>query len=136
MQLTLSTIIPILLSLIALAAPGILKRDTLADWQNGLIAGVTVAAFASLTVWSGGHITNNLAADWTLFATAYSAALAGPLAPLDSYLQSNLNLHWLKPAPVTPAPLPTPVAIPLPSNVPPRASAPTDAPTSPTQPSA
>lgn len=105
MQLTTTTIVPIVLSLIALVAPGVLKRDTLSDWQNGLIAGGTVAIFATLTVWSGGHITNNLAADWTLFATAYSAALAGPLAPLDSYLTSNLSLPWLKPAPANPQPV-------------------------------
>lgn len=121
MQLTFTTIVPIVLSLIALAAPGVLKRDTLADWQNGLLAGGTVAIFATLTVWSGGHITNNLAADWTLFATAYSAALAGPLAPLDSFLQSNLNLPFLKPAPANPQPVTgvgtravAPTAIPLP----------------------
>lgn len=122
--MSLTTIIPILLSLIALATPGILKRDTLADWQNGLLAGGTVAIFASLTVWSGGHITNNLAADWTLFATAYSAALAGPLAPLDSYLTSNLNLPWLKPAPINSNPVRVPVALTMPApGVPPRASA-------------
>lgn len=109
----------ILIPLSALAAillPGLFKRDGLADWQNGLIAGFIVALFSALSVWAGGQFTGNLVADWALFAAAYSALLAGPFAPLDSYLTSALNLPFLKQAPVNANPVRVPTAIVLPKN--------------------
>jgi len=122
--MNLSDILIPLSSLAALLLPGVFKQDGLADWKNGLIAGFIVALFAALSVWAGGQFTGNLVADWALFAAAYSAMLAGPFAPLDSWLQSALNLPFLKPAPANPNPVrvPVPTAIPLPPSVPQRAS--------------
>lgn len=121
----LSDILIALSSLAALLLPGVFKRDGLADWKNGLIAGVIVALFAGLSVWAGGQFTGNLVADWALFAAAYSALLAGPFAPLDSWLQSALNLPFLKPpTPANANPVRVPTAITIPPNVPPRASQP------------
>lgn len=110
----LSTILPILCGLAALTFPGIAKSDRLAAWQNGIIAGVLVAGLSGATVWAGGHITNNVVEDWTLFTTAYAALLAGPLSPLDSYLQSALNLPFLKPAPANANPVRVPTALVMP----------------------
>ncbi len=131
--MNLSDILIPLSSLAALLLPGILKRDAWAEakpWLNGIIAGAVVALLAALTVWAGGQFTGNVVSDWALFAGAYGALLAGPFAPLDQYLQSALNLPFLKPAPVNANPLTgvgtkaaVPTAIPLPSNVPQRASA-------------
>lgn len=123
MQLS-DVLIP-LSSLAALLLPGILKADHFSDWANGIIAAIVVALFAALTVWSGGQFTGNLAVDWALFAGAYSALLAGPLRPLDSWLQSALNLPFLKPAPANSNPVRVSSALTLPtqSPVPPRASA-------------
>lgn len=131
MQLS-EVLIP-LSALAALVLPGILKADHWPDWLNGIIAAVVVALFAAATVWAGGQFTGNLAVDWAVFAAAYSALLAGPLKPLDSWLQSALNLPFLKPAPVnanpvtslgTSAVVPTPITLPGANAVPPRASAP------------
>jgi hypothetical protein len=112
-------------SLAALLLPGLFKRDGLADWKNGLIAGFIVALFSALSVWAGGQFTGNLVADWALFAAAYSALLAGPFAPLDSWLQSALNLPFLKPAPANSQTVRVPSALVMPgsSPIPPRASA-------------
>lgn len=113
-------------SLAALLLPGVLKADHFSDWLNGIIAAAVVALFAGATVWAGGQFTGNLVADWALFAAAYSALLAGPLHPLDSWLQSALNLPWVKPAPANANPVRVPTAITLPpgsSPVPPSASA-------------
>jgi len=51
-----------------------------------------------------------------VFAAAYASLLAGPLKPLDTYLQSALNLPWVKPAPASasPARVPTPITLPQP----------------------
>jgi len=109
----LSTILIPLSSLAALLLPGLLKADHFSAWINGVIAAVVVAVFAAATVWAGGRFSPNLAADWAVFAAAYSALLAGPLAPLDSWLQSALNLPWVKPAPATnPVRIPTPITLP------------------------
>lgn len=113
MQLS-DVLIP-LSSLAALLLPGVLKADHFSAWINGVIATVVVALFAGLTVWAGGQFTGNVAADWALFAAAYSALLAGPLRPLDQWMQSALNLPWVKPAPVNANPVRVaPTAIPLP----------------------
>lgn len=103
-------------SLAALLLPGILKADHFSAWANGIIATVVVALFAGATVWAGGQFTGNVAADWALFAAAYSALLSGPLAPLDKWLQSALNLPWVKSAQANVAP----TAIPLPQVPPPQ----------------
>jgi hypothetical protein len=110
----LSDILIPLSSLAALLLPGLLKSDHLSDWLNGVIAAAVVAIFAAATVWAGGQFTGNLVADWALFAAAYSALLAGPLRPLDSWLQSALNLPFLKPAPANANPVRVPVALTLP----------------------
>jgi len=128
MQLS-DVLIP-LSSLAALLLPGVLKSDHLSAWLNGVIAAAIVALFAGLTVWAGGQFTGNLVADWALFVGAYSALLAGPLKPLDSWLQSALVLPWVKPAPANANPvtsLGTKAVAPLTlppgsSSVPPRAS--------------
>lgn len=126
--MNLSDILITLSTLSALLLPGIFKRDGLEDWKNGLIAGAVVTIFAALSVWAGGQFTGNLVADWALFAAAYSALLAGPFAPLDSWLQSALNLPFLKPSPANGNPVRIPTGLTLPPNVPPRASAPQDPP--------
>lgn len=117
------TILVPLSALIAMVLPGILKSDHWADWINGIIAGVVVALFAALSVWAGGQFSNNLVVDWALFAAAYSALLAGPFAPLDSYLQSALNLPFLKPAPANPNPVRVPTALVMPQTDKPTTSA-------------
>lgn len=118
----LSTLLPILISIIALILPGVLKSDAWAltkPWLNGLISGATIALFAGLAVWTGGNFSPDVLADWALFVAAYGALLAGPLKPLDEFLQSALNLPFLKPPPANPYP----VRMPTQSPVPPRASA-------------
>lgn len=115
----LSDILIPLSSLAALLLPGILKADHWPDWVNGIIAAAVVALFAGATVWAGGQFTGNVAADWALFAAAYGALLAGPLRPLDSWLQSALNLPFLKPAPANANPVRVPVALTLPPEKPP-----------------
>lgn len=122
-----TTLLPIAISIVALLLPGVLKSDGWPDWVNGLISGGIIAIFAGLSVWAGGNFSPDVLADWALFVAAYSALLAGPLKPLDSYLQSALNLPFLKPAPVNANPIRVPTALTLPpdaSPVPPRASQP------------
>lgn len=113
----LSDILIPLSSLLAIILPGVLKNDAWAvskPWLNGIIAGAVVAIFAALTVWAGGQFTGDLVADWALFAGAYGALLAGPFAPLDSYLQSALHLPFLKPAPANANPVRVPTALVMP----------------------
>lgn len=110
----LSTIIIPLSVILAVILPGIFKADHWPDWLNGLIAGAVVAIMAALTVWAGGQFTGDLVADWALFAGAYGALLAGPFAPLDSYLQSALHLPFLKPAPANSNPVRVPTALVMP----------------------
>jgi len=112
----LSVILVPLSALAALLLPGILKADHFSAWVNGIIATAVVALFAGATVWAGGQFTGDLAADWALFAAAYASLLAGPLKPLDAYLQSALHLPWVKPAPASasPARVPTPITLPQP----------------------
>src|SRR5262249_17787861 len=113
----LSTILPILLSIIALVLPGVLKSDAWAltkPWLNGLISGAVIAVFAAFAVWAGGNFSPDVLADWALFVAAYSALLSGPLAPLDQFLQSALNLPFLKPAPINSNPVRVPTAIVMP----------------------
>lgn len=119
-----SLILPVVLSAAALVLPGILKSDGWPDWANALVAGAVVALFAGLTVWSGGRWTSNVYADWALFATAYSALLAGPLKGLDEALTRGVNLPFLGGGSVPRPPAPTPIVLPQGSSlVPPRASA-------------
>lgn len=113
----LSTLIPIAISIVALVLPGLLKNDAWAltkPWLNGLISGAVIAVFAALAVWAGGNFSPDVLADWALFVAAYSALLAGPLKPLDQFLQSALNLPFLKPAPANSNPVRVPVAIAMP----------------------
>lgn len=127
--MSLSTILPIAISIVALLLPGILKQDGFAAWINGLISGVVVAVFAGLAVWAGGNFSPDVLADWALFVAAYSALLSGPLQPLDAFLQSALTLPFIKPAPANGNPVRVPSALVMPgSTIPPRASA--DKPTS------
>jgi len=132
--MSLTTILPIAISIVALLLPGVLKSDGWPDYVNGLISGGVVALFAGLAVWAGGNFSPDVLADWALFVAAYGALLAGPLKPLDQYLQSALTLPFLKPAPVNRNPVtsigtkavvpPSPIVLPPgASPVPPRASA-------------
>lgn len=113
----LSTLIPVAISIVALVLPGLLKNDAWAltkPWLNGLISGAVIAVFAGLAVWAGGNFSPDVLADWALFVAAYSALLAGPLKPLDEFLQSALNLPFLKPAPANANPVRVPTALVMP----------------------
>lgn len=131
--MSLTTLLPIAISIVALLLPSILKSDGWPDYVNGLISGGVVAVFAALAVWAGGAFSPDVLADWALFVAAYGALLSGPLKPLDHYLQSTLFLPFLKPRPANPHPVtslgtkamvpPQPIILPPGSMpVPPRAS--------------
>ena len=98
----LPAILTTLYTLLALLLPGAFKSDGWPAWVNGIVSGIIVTLFAAATVWAGGAFTGNVAADWALFTSAYAALLAGPFKPLDSWLQSALNLPFIHPAVVTP----------------------------------
>jgi hypothetical protein len=88
-QLSLNQALMSLIGLCGLMLPGILKQLNSAEWLKGIIAGVVVAAASAGEVLLGGKITGNTSADFALFAAAFSALLAGPLKPLDSYLTES-----------------------------------------------
>ena len=94
--------LPWLTSFFAVTLPGALKNDRLNPAANGLLAGIAVVGFAFLTALAGGKLTGNLLQDTGILAGIFSAALAGPLKPLDAYLQSAIRIPLLHPpAPVT-----------------------------------
>lgn len=100
---SLALALPWLTSFAALTLPGILKNDRLNPAWNGILAGLAVILFAFLTALSGGKLTGNLWQDTGILAGLFSAALAGPLKPLDSFLQSAIRIPGLHPAPAAPS---------------------------------
>lgn len=94
----LNTLLPVLISIVALILPGLLKYYHLEDWKNSVITLVVTSGLAVLSVWAGGQFTNDVWADWALFVASYNALLAGPLKSLDMYLEKiKLPFH---PAPI------------------------------------
>lgn len=93
----LAVALPGLTSLLALTLPGVLKNDRFPAWLNGLLAFLAVGVFALVTLVAGGKLTGNFSADWVLLVAAFSSALAGPLRPLDAFLQSAVRIPLLHP---------------------------------------
>jgi len=90
MQLTLQSVMIVLLPLLGLILPGVLKQDRYTPQTNSLIAFIIVVLASAGTAYSKDQFGPDFFLDMGIVITGISALLSGPLKGLDTYLQGNV----------------------------------------------
>jgi hypothetical protein len=90
MQLTLQSVLIVVLPLLGLVLPGVLKQDRYSPQANSLIAGIVVILASVGTAYSKDQFGPNFFLDTAVVIAGISALLAKPLSGLDAYLQGNV----------------------------------------------
>ncbi|SRR5581483_96819 len=113
-----------ILALFVTPFAGWLRKDGLADWKNNLISGGFMLFATIITMLVTGKFTGNIPQNFVNLGTEVVVLMAGPLKPLESFLQVRINAG-------TPAAPPSPPTSggskPQLTVVPPRASSVTQA---------
>ncbi len=124
--MTISTVqlVAAVIALAASAVSGILRKDGLPEWANAAFSGAFMLLAAVASVIVAGTFTGNIPADVGLLSGEIALLMAGPLKPLEAFLQVKINAA---PKSAPPSPPTSGGSKPQLSVVPPRSSSVTQA---------
>lgn len=92
LPLIINQLLAFLLPVIGLALPGIFKKDGLPAIANGFISLLAVLVVSGIQAYAAGKFGLNPYLDFLAVVGSISGLLAGPLKPLDQFIQSNIGV--------------------------------------------
>lgn len=81
----------VVLSLVGSFLAGVLRKDSLPPWINDLFTTIFILLASFFSVLVAGNLGPNLITDITLVATQVTVLMAGPLKPLEQWVQVTIN---------------------------------------------
>src|SRR5579863_4979210 len=81
----------VLLSLAGSFLAGVMRKDSLPQWLNDLFTAIFIVIAALVSTLVAGNIGPNIVTDITTVATQVTILMAGPLKPLEQWIQVTIN---------------------------------------------